>query len=242
MEITKREVAVSVIFVAIWIIFGILIGEKINTWQQEKYSEYDKAAKITKQELFEHGMKTNLGNAFVYGELKAGEMVTFPELNGEYSYIIKVKERHTRHTRVVTYTTGTGTSRQTHTRTEIYYTWDEIERESKKTDTIFFLGCEFASDKAELPETELTETIKESSKIRYKYYTVPSDMTGTLYTSLEGGTIREKSEFYKDKTIEETLETLEASNIEIAFWVAWLSVMAVSVVVFYYMDNRWLKR
>lgn len=241
MEITKREVAVSTIFVAIWMILGIFIGEKINTWQQEKNAEYDKAVKITNQELFEHGIKTSLGNAFVYGKLEAADAVTFPELKGEYSYITKVKEKHTMHTRVVTYTTGTGTSRQTHTRTEVCYTWDEVERESKKTNTVLFLGCELASDKVELPEAECTEVIKESSEIRYKYYTIPSSMTGTLYADLKNGTIKEKGKFYVGKTIEETVEDLEMLNTEFAFWVVWSCSAIAFIAIFYYAENNWLK-
>lgn len=50
-------------------------------------------------------MRTNAGNAFVYGDLKAVDTVTYPEIGGEYIYIEKVKERYTMHTRQVAHTT-----------------------------------------------------------------------------------------------------------------------------------------
>ena len=51
--------------------------------------------------MFQYGMDTNVGNAFVYGDLKAVDTVTYPEISGEYMYVEKVKERYTKHTRRV---------------------------------------------------------------------------------------------------------------------------------------------
>ena len=69
--------------------------------------KYNKAIKIESQELFEYGMRTNAGNAFVYGDLKAVDTVTYPEIGGEYIYIEKVKERYTLYTRQVARTATT---------------------------------------------------------------------------------------------------------------------------------------
>ena len=123
MEITKREVAASITIIALWITIGIAISGKIDEWKQDKTAEYDRAARITEQELFEHGMETNLGNAFVYGELKAKDPVSYPEIKGEYSYIKKVKEQYTKHTRTVTRTKENGKGEtETYEEEEEYWT------------------------------------------------------------------------------------------------------------------------
>lgn len=121
-EITKREILASISIIAVMILFGILISSKISEYQMDKNEIYNKAVKIESQEMFQYGMDTNVGNAFVYGDLKAVDTVTYPEIGGEYMYVEKVKERYTMHTRTVTYTTGSGKTRQTHTRTETYWT------------------------------------------------------------------------------------------------------------------------
>lgn len=88
-EITKREILVSVSIVAIMLLIGVLIAGKISDYQLDKNEKYNKAIKIESQELFEYGMRTNAGNAFVYGDLKAVDTVTYPEIGGEYIYIEK---------------------------------------------------------------------------------------------------------------------------------------------------------
>ena len=48
------------------------------------------------------------------------------------------------HTREVTYTDSKG---HTHTRTEIYWTWDRVKREEDSTETFSFMGVSFPADK-----------------------------------------------------------------------------------------------
>lgn len=241
MKITKREVLASITIIAVWIGIGFFIAGKIDDWQQDANAEYDKAARIEKQDLFEHGMKTNLGNAFAYGSLEAKEPVTYPEIGGGYSYIRKEKERYTMHTRTVTYTTGSGSSRQTHTRVETYWTWDVVEVESQKSKTFIFLGNEFKSNLIDLPGSNYIDTIKESGYIRYQYYGVPKELKGTLYATLKDGTIKEGSKFYNDMTIEEVTESLEKNYWTIFFWVVWIILLGIIVYKFYYLDNDWLE-
>ena len=104
-EITKREMLASISIIAIMLLIGLLIAGKISDYQLDKNERYNKAVKIETQELFEYGMRTNVGNAFVYGDLEAVDTVTYPEIGGEYMYIEKVKEKYTMHTRQVAHTT-----------------------------------------------------------------------------------------------------------------------------------------
>lgn len=86
--ITKREILVSIVIAALMIMFGFLISTKWSESQQESDIKYNKAIQIDNDtDLFQYGMDTNVGNAFVYGELKAVDSVTYPEIGGEYMYV-----------------------------------------------------------------------------------------------------------------------------------------------------------
>ena len=237
-KITKREVLASISIIAIMILLGILISGKISEYQMDKNEVYNKAVKIESQEMFQHGMNTNIGNAFVYGDLKAVDTVTYPEIGGEYMYIEKVKEKYTEHTRTVTTTDSKGHS---HTRTEIYWTWDRVGSEDLKCKEISFCGITFVSNKIDLPDIEYIDTIKESSHIRYKYYGIKTEYKGTIFTDLRDKTISDNTKFYNGLTIKETIEHLESDIGTIGFWIFWIIVIFVVVYIFYYLDNNWLK-
>ena len=241
MEITKREVLFSIVIICIMLIIGITIAGNINDAVMEKQQEYITALQIDNdKELFEYGMKTNVGNAFVYGELKAVDTVTFDEIGGGYSYVKKVKERYTRHTRTVTKTKTVNGKTKTYTETEVYWTWDEIDRWSKHSEKITFLDVEFDYGVIDFPYAGYIDTIKESSKIRYVYYGAPTHSIGTLYTKLGDGTIS-NSAMYHSSTIAETLEMKMSDCSVFIFWVLWIIVTGGLVCGFYYIDNRWLE-
>ena len=93
-EITKREILASISIIAVMILIGVLISGKISEHQMDVNEVYNKAVKIESTDLFQYGMDTNIGNAFVYGDLEAVDTVTYPEIGGKYMYVEKVKERH----------------------------------------------------------------------------------------------------------------------------------------------------
>lgn len=240
-EITKREILASISIIAVMILIGVLISTKISEHQMDQNEIYNKAVKIESQDLFQYGMDTNVGNAFVYGDLKAVDTVTYPEIGGEYMYVEKVKERYTMHTRVVTYTTGSGKTRQTHTRTETYWTWDRVGSEDIKCKEISFCGVTFESYKINLPSEDYIDTIKESSHVRYKYYGISPEYKGTIFTDLRNKTISDNTPFYNNSTIDETMEYLESNFSIVIFWVFWIIFICVVVYGFYYLDNNWLE-
>ena len=237
-EVTKREIIASIAIVAVMIIIGILISGKISEYQIDRNEIYNKAVKIESSDLFQHGMDTNIGNAFVYGELKAVDTVTYPEISGEYMYIEKVKEKYTRHTRTVSYTDSNGKRK---TRKETYWTWDRVWSEDKKCNEITFCDIKFDSNKIDLPSTYHIDTIKESSHIRYKYYGIGTDYIGTVFTELKDKTISDNTYFYEDMNIEETVKRLESGGGEIVFWIFWVLLIGICVYGFYYLDNYWLE-
>ena len=240
-EVTWRELIVSVVIIAIMLIAGFSISEKIEQWQMDKNEVYNKAVKIESTDLFQYGMDTNVGNAFVYGELKAVDTVTYPEIGGEYMYIEKVKEKYTRHTRTVTKTRTVNGKTQTYTDTEVYWTWDRVWSEDKKCNEITFCDIKFGSNKINIPSADYIDTIKESGTIRYKYYGTGTEFTGTIFTELKDKTISDDSSFYNNRTIEETVESLQTEAFVVVFWIFWIILTIVCVVGFCYLDNWWLE-
>ena len=240
-RITKREVLVSIIIISVMLIIGFIIHGNINDALMLEYQEYDTALQIDNDKnIFEYGMRTNVGNAFVYGDLKAIDTVTFDEIGGEYSYVEKIKERYTMHTRTVTKTRTVNGKTQTYTTTETYWTWDRVGSWDKHSKKISFLDVEFDYGAIRFPSADYITTQKESSKIRYKYYGSPTKCTGTIYTILKDNTISETS-FYNNYTIDETIENLESGAELVLFWIVWIVLTCSCVYGFYYLDNRWLE-
>lgn len=237
MEIKKREVIASVVIIAFMLIIGFAISEKIRQSLLEDYQVYDTAAQINDdKELFEYGMKTNVGYAFVYGELKTLDPVSYPEVSGKYSYIKKEEQEYRRHSRTVT-KTYTDSNGRTHTKTEIeyYWTWDTMKKESKTATKISFLNVEFAYEKIPFPSSHQLEIVNTGYHERNVYYGTETDFQGTLFTSLKENTIN-NTKFYKNKTIAETIENLETGVEIVIFWILWILLIIVLVIVFYYFE------
>ncbi len=237
-EITKREILASISIIAVMLLIGVLISGKISERQMDKNEIYNKAVKIESSDLFQYGMDTNVGNAFVYGDLVAVDTVTYPEIGGEYMYVEKVKEKYTKHTRTKTYKDSNG---KTHKKKETYWTWDRVSSEELKCKEIAFCGITFSSDKFNIPGTDYIDTIKESSHIRYKYYGTGTKFTGTIFADLRDKTISDNTNFYNSKNIEETVEHLESGGGVIIFWMFWIVLICGCVFGFYYVDNKWLE-
>lgn len=236
-EITYREILASISIVAVMLLIGFVISGKISQIQDDKNAKYNKAVKIESTDLFQYGMNTNVGNAFVYGELKAVDTVTYPEIGGEYMYIEKIEEHYNRHTRTYTTTDGKG---HTRTHTEVYWSWDYAGSEDIQCKEVSFCGVVFDSNKIELPSADYIDTIKESSHVRYKYYGTNIEYKGTIFTELKDKTISDSTHFY-EMSIKETKDKLERNIGVVTFWIIWIIVMVLAVFGFYYIDNEWLE-
>lgn len=238
-EITKREILASVSIIAIMLLIGMLLSAKISNWQMDRNEKYNKAVKIENNtDLFQYGMDTNVGNAFVYGELKSVDTVTYPEIGGAYMYVEKVEEHYNMHTETYTTTDSKGHT-QVHTRT--YWSWDYAGSEDKEGKEISFCGIKFPIKKIDYPSPDYIETIKESYYVRYKYYGTATKYKGTVFTALKDKTIEDGSSFYEDSKIPEVIDRLESGSWNIVFWFFWILLTGFVVFGFYYLDNKWLE-
>lgn len=247
-EITKREILASISIIAVMMLIGVLITEKISEHHMDNMEIYNKAAKIESAEIFQYGMKTDIGNAFVYGNLEAVDVVTYPELHGEYVYIEKVKKRYERHERTVITEDSEGNE---YTEIEVYYEWERDTSEKIHSNEIIFCGTTFPYSKISIPSAKHIDTLYdgleyswksgEFVRVKYEYYGVSGKLTGTIFTDLRDGTISNNSVFYNDMTIEETIEHLESKESVVVFWFFWMLFICACVFGFYYLDNEWLE-
>lgn len=239
-EITYREILTSISIIAAMLLIGFVISGRISQSRIDKSEKYNKAIKIENdKDMFQYGMDTNIGNAFVYGKLKAVDTVTFSEIDGEYMYVEKVEEHYNMHTETYTTTDSEG---NTYVYTRTYWSWDYYDEETKECKELNFCGVNFKSNKINLPNSDYICTIDASSFVRFKYYGVNKKLKGTIFTELRGGTISDSSPFYDNSNIESTVDALNTSGfaIQIVFWIVWIILIVAVVYGFYYLDNNWL--
>lgn len=247
-EITMHEILVSITIIAVMMILGFVFSGKIEENQTDKNAEYYKAAKITESEMFQYGMDTGIGNAFVYGSLEPMDSVTYPEIGGQYMFVEKVEEHYNRYEEEVTKKDSNG---KEYKEKEVYYRWDIEDRESQNAKEIKFSGVAFPYGKINLPRPEYIETISggkvwswnsgEYVKVRFKYYGCQGPYIGTVYSDLMDNTIANSSPFYDGQTIDETVDSLTPNVGVWIFWIFWIILTCGVVIGFFYLDNRWLE-
>jgi hypothetical protein len=244
MEITKREIIISIAIVAIMMLFGFMISDSINDAQLDKLQEYNTALKIPDNdtELFQYALDTDVGNAFVEGKLKVVDPVSIDGLDGQYSYISRELEEYTRHTRTVTKTrTNSKGKTETYTETEVYWSWDHRKTDRWESKQINFNGVDFSIDKIEMPGSRHHSTVGCGHHLRYVYHVRDLEWQGTIYAKLKDHTFENVADFCVDADIEQMLEYYTMFNWLWLFWPFWIILTGGLAYGFYYIDNNWLE-
>lgn len=242
--ITKREILVSIAITFILTGIGFLINSNIQNSIYEKNEKYYKALKIeNSEEQFKYSIKTNIGNVLAQGKVQAINGVTIDDIEGSYFKIKKVKEKYTRHTRQVAHTrTKSDGTTETYYTTEEYWTWDYVGQEEFHTETFKFLGVDFSYGIINFYNESYKETKSGGYHIRYKYYVIPLEFEGTLFTHINNNTINE-NEFYLGKNINSIINGKqgEAKGWNIGFWILWIALIGLIDFVYMYLDNNYLE-
>jgi hypothetical protein len=240
-NLTVREAVFSIAIFFLMLMFGFFLSEKIASSLDEQNQEYYQAVKIDGDaEVFQYGMRTNIGNAFVSGVLEAVDPVTYPELGGEYAYVEKIKEEYTKHTKTVDDYDEDGNKIGSHK--EEYWTWDVVGREEIHCGSLRFLGSDFDYGKIRLPDSYYLETIKKWSDTRYKYYVVDASYEGSIYADLRDKSIN-GAVFIVGCNAHEAEERMASSGkgVLVGFWLFWIVLTGFAIYGFCYFDNRWLE-
>lgn len=114
-----------------------------------------------------------------------------------------------------------------------------MRTESKTATKISFLDVEFAYGKIPFPSSHQIGIVKTGYHRRNVYYGTETEFKGTIFTSLKENTIN-NTNFCKNQTIAETIEYLEAEYEIVIFWVLWILLIIGLVIIFYYLENKWL--
>ena len=103
MKNIKKNFILNIIIILIMLIAGFFIDSKIKENNNKINELYNLATKIKNKDQFQYGLKISIGNSLVYGEIKAANPVSMPEIKGEYFYIEKITEEYCMHTQIETY-------------------------------------------------------------------------------------------------------------------------------------------
>lgn len=230
---TKREVLFSIVIIAFMLILGFVISDKINDYIEERDAEYNTALILNDDhEAFQYGVRTNIGNVFAYGKLKAVDGVTFDEIGGNFIWVRKIEEKYLPHTRIVS------NGKTSHI--ETYYTWDVVDKQQKNCNIVSFMDVNFNFNQLNMPESQYYSIDYKSPNVRYVYVGCPTSVVGTLYANLSDKTVK-NGEFYLNTNIEEVFELLDSSCLLTIFWVVWCVLIIIAVICFYLIENKWLE-
>lgn len=241
--ITKREILVSIAITFLIIGIGFFISSAIQNSIYEKNEKYYKALKIdNNEEQFKYAIKTNIGNTLAQGKVQAVNGVSIEDIEGSYFKIKKVKEKYTMHTRQVAHTRKVGNTTQTYYTTEEYWTWDYSGEEEWHTEKFNFLGVDFDYGTIKFYNESYIDMNQTDYYTRYKYYIIPFEFEGTLFTYINNNTINE-NEFYLDTIINSIIEKKqgEADGWNIGFWIIWILLIGFIDFGYMYLDNKYLE-
>lgn len=243
-KVTKRETLVAIAITLALIGLGIIISEAIKNNVNESNEKYYKALKINNdEEMFKYAIKTNVGYTLASGTIRAINGISIDELDGIYLSIKKVKEEYRKHYREEKHTRikSDGTEEIYYT-TEEYWTWDYVEEEKIHVDKFNFLGVDFDYDTIEFYNQSYNTTKEVEYHIRYKYYTIPIEFEGTLFTYINNNTITQ-NKFSTNKTINEIVKSKEddVNFINAIFWITWIIFITLINFGYVYLENNYLE-
>lgn len=140
---------VSILIFLLSLFLGIIISNGIEDAFVGKNDKYKTAVHLDTDSLFNHALTTHAGYAMINADVEAVDSVTLEELDGDFVYIEKIKQRYTQHTRIVSYSCGTSKAPRTCTRTETYWTWDTVKRNTYHIDNYTINGYTVDFDEIE---------------------------------------------------------------------------------------------
>lgn len=237
MEITKREIIISVALAAILFVIGLSISNIFSDKLNEEMAKYNKALKINDDKLFQYALRTNVGDAIVSGTMTSIDPIEYPDIKGKFMYIKKVDEEYVQKTRTVTKTDSKG---KTYTETETYYEWDTIKSESKSAKKVRFNGVEFNSNQFNTTNDYL-DTVYKDSDNRSIYFGTPSEIKGAFFTNISNHNIGTDNNFFRDYDIQAVIDRQESKGILVIFWVVWILIMVMCIYGFCTLENNWLE-
>lgn len=202
---------------------------------------YTTAVQSTKKDDFNYIVDSQQGRVLANGNFttKGSKQAQFPEMNKSYTYVDRVKEHYTMHTREVC--TGSGKTEECHT--EVYYTWDQVGEDKSYASYIIFMGRKYPTTLFNFnkydSDTDCSQfsppgtsgffkgdkgcvdgDIYLTDDDRYTYSTVPLSFNASFLATTYGGLKPFKGDSIKleNKSIDQILKDVGKYKL-ISFWV-----------------------
>lgn len=243
-EITKREIIICIGITALLITIGFFVSDRILESATDKEKIYKTAIEVKTKEDFDYILRTEQGAFITESEVKAVKPVSFPNFKGEYTFIEKVKEVYTMHTRQVPIYGSKG--KITGYRTETYWTWDYASSKKKVSDKLKIHEKKYDSKIFNLIKSVRKGGYQyESSDTRYYYRVIPKNFSASFIASATDEGIQPlfgKKVSLHTETMEQLLEYGKSSarRAEILFWICWSLLTAALNIGFVMLDNEYL--
>ena len=224
------------IFIGAVAIFGCFILRNIFIdHANSEIQKYNTAVRVEDNNKFNYAVDSRQGRIVSSGIFKAKDPVKFENFDGEYMKIIRILEEYRPHT----YVTCNGKGKcQTHT----YYSWDEMSRETKKSNTVIFQDRDYSSSKFNFSAFEHEAGKKEiptkflERKKRYVFRVIDKELSGSLYAETNENGLSDNI-LVHNKSLDELLKSVRQGVLttEIISWLVLLVVVtSISGICYYF--------
>ena len=236
--ITLRELIFSVFIIGMLTVVGFLIDTRIESNVNNSNMKYRQAPDILTDSEFQHGIKTNIGDAFVNGKFESVDSVSYGKVDGEYLFIRITEQEYRMHT--VHYTT-TDNKGHVHHHTRHYWSWDTINSTSKNAKKVKYCGVEFDYDKFSYLFIGSNSTIIDTGfNLREIIETIPTNFNASVFGTLKNKSILGKPELHECSAVALRNHYI-VEHASMVFWIVWSIFILFVVVGFFVIDNVWLE-
>ncbi len=269
-NITKGEIIISCIALIVWSTLCVFINMAISNGVAKSNEEYYRAIQISEDaELFEYAMRTDAGDALVYGTVSSVDSVSDEHLNGNY---LAIKISIDKYEQKVRYEDIKDADGDVVGKRPVYYKeWDHYKTIESHSNTVCFLGKEFSYDTLSINNYQSlsldSSTVKDEyansislnkyypdgrlshsvGDLRYTYYVIPIEQDITVFANLRNGNMYNVSNesasvtVHYGQNIEEVMSSMESGkNLpNILFSIFWYILFIVLACVFVNARNRW---
>ena len=223
------------IFIGAVAIFGCFILRNVFIdHANSEIQKYNTAVRVEDNDKFNYAVDSKQGRIVSSGIFKAKDSVKIENFDGEYTKIIRILEEYRPHT----YTTCDSKGK---CRTHTYYSWDEVSRETKKSNAVIFRDRKYSSSKFNFSSFEHEAEKKEipvgfwERKKRYVFRVIDKELSGSFYAETNENGLNDNI-LVHNKSLDELLESIRQGTLtaEIISWSILLLVSAAIVYVCYY--------
>lgn len=196
-----KKIIIFIFSIVGCILFTICVKKSLISFEEK---EIDGITEIYSTEEFADAIANGSGDYLIYGDMVVENAVTSDEIEGEYIYL--EKETLTK--------VGTDTKKVSiiiASRTVTSYKWETTNTETQTCDSIVFLGVELPMSFFISQESStLISTIKATDDT-HQFYGIEAEAAsfGTLYVTIEDGSIVDIADFYSDTEIADVKAVLK---------------------------------